>query len=239
MMTGALPLAVAAGIYPLGLAIVVRYLGDPPSLRHAFAYLGGAAAVTIGAGAAILVILRVAQLPPGEERTLGAGLQTFLGAALLLLALWVARHRPTTIRRPARPVAITSRAAEGPAAPPGPPPKEPGGRRGTGGVRAVFLVGMTTYLPSAFYVAALKNLADADLGWGVTIVALFVCASLVLLMVELPILLRLLAPHRTGQILAAYNGWMNRHGWDVVLLLAAASGLYFLASGVVTLLTGD
>jgi hypothetical protein len=85
---------------------------------------------------------------------------------------------------------------------------------------------MTTYLPSAFYVAALRNLADADLGWGVTIVALFVCASLVLLMVELPILLRLLAPHRTGQILAAYNGWMNRHGWDVVLLLAAASSRF-------------
>ncbi|ADP82477.1 GAP family protein [Pseudofrankia inefficax] len=237
-MTGALPLAVAAGIYPLGLAIVVRYLGDPPSLRHAFAYLGGAAAVTVGAGAAILVILRVAQLPPGEERTLGAGLQTFLGVTLLLLALWVARHRPTAIRRPPRRVEITTREAAGPAPPPVPAPKEPVGRGRPGGVRAIFLVGVTTYLPSALYVAALKKLADADLGWGVTIVALFVCASLVLLMVELPILLRLLAPRRTGLILAAYNGWMNRHGWDVVLLLAAASGLYFLASGVVTLLAG-
>jgi len=238
-MTGALPLAAAAGIYPLGLAIVIRYLGDPPSLRYAFAYFGGAAAVTVGAGAAILVSLRVAALPPRQERVLSAGLEVFLGVALLLVAFWIARHRATAIRRPPR--RVTPRARE-PAEPKGDhasTPKKTAGGRGTGSVRTVFLVGMTTYLPSALYVAALKSLADSGLGWGAALASLFVCASLVLLMVELPILLRLLAPRRTGQIIGGYNTWMNRHGWDVVLLLALVSGLYFLASGIATFLAGD
>ncbi|OHV48737.1 GAP family protein [Pseudofrankia sp. BMG5.36] len=238
-MTGALPLAVAAGIYPLGLAIVVRYLGDPPSLRRAFAYLGGAATVTVGAGAAILVALRSAELSGRQERTLSAGTQTFLGAVLLLVALWIARHRATTIRRPSRRGATTSREADGSDAARDLAPKETSASQGPTGTRTIFFLGVATYLPSALYVAALKYLADADIGSGVTILSLFVCASLVLLMVELPIILRLLAPRQTGRILAAYNARMSQHGWDIVFLIAAASGLYFLVSGIVTLLASD
>ncbi|ONH31683.1 GAP family protein [Pseudofrankia asymbiotica] len=242
-MTSALPLAIVAGIYPLGLAIVVRYLGDPPSLRHAFAYLGGAATVTVGAGVAIVVTLRLAELPGRQERTLSAGLQTFLGAALLLLALWVARHRATAIHRPSRGAEAASQEADRSDrsdrsdAARAPTPQENVGGLGAAGTRTIFLVGVTTYLPSAFYIAALRNLAEAHSGVGITILSMFVCAALVLLMVELPIALRLLAPRQTGRILAAYNAWMNRHGWNIVLLIATASGLYFLANGVVELLT--
>ncbi|OHV31815.1 MULTISPECIES: GAP family protein [Pseudofrankia] len=238
-MTSSLPLAIAAGIYPLGLAIVVRYLGDPPSLRHAFAYLGGAAAVTVGAGAAIVVALRVADLSGSQERTLSAGMQTFLGAVLLLVAFWVSRHRPTEIRRPSRRVVATSREVGGPDAARDLTPKEAGESRKAVGARTMFFVGVTTYLPSAFYVAALKNLAATDSGPGLTILSLFVCAALVLIMVEFPIVLRLLAPRQTGRILAAYNTWMGRHGWDVIFLVATVSGLCFLASGIVGLITSE
>lgn len=238
-VTNALPLAVAAGIYPLGLAIVLRYLGDPPSLRHAFAYLGGAAVVTLGAGAAIVVILRVAELPAGQERTLGDGMQTFLGVVLLLVALWIARHRATSSRRPARRSAAPPRGVDRPDAAPDLSPKLTVASGGAARTRAVFALGATTYLPSALYIAALKNLADAHLGLGLTILSLLVCASLVLLMVELPILLRLFAPRRTGRILAAYNAWTRRHGWDILLLVSAASGLYFLVSGIVGLLAPE
>jgi hypothetical protein len=55
-------------------------------------------------------------------------------------------------------------------------------------------------------------------------------------MVELPIILRLLAPRWTGAILASYKAWTHRHGWNIVLILAAAGGVYFLVSGIVTLL---
>jgi hypothetical protein len=235
-VTSALPLAAAAGIYPLGLAIVVRYLGDPPLLRHAFAYLAGAAAITVGAGAALVVILRVAELPGRQERALSAGLQTVLGATLLLVALWSARrHRPATRRRSRRTTAPSTH-ADGPAAAREPAPARAAANGPAVGARKIFLVGIATYLPSALYVAALKNLAAANLGSGATVLSLLTCASLVLLMVEIPILLRLLLPRQTGRILAAYNDWMRRHGRDIVVLIAAVGGLYFLATGITTLL---
>ncbi|EIV94326.1 GAP family protein [Frankia sp. QA3] len=237
-MTRALPLAFVAGVYPLGLAIVLRYLGEPTAMRHAFAYLAGAATVTLGAGAAILVALRVSDFPERQQRTMSAGMQTFLGVMLLLVAVWVARHRtPAGMRRPARRVAAPPREADTPDAVRSPAANEPATRRRASGARAIFFLGMVTYLPSAFYVGAIKDLADADLSRAATILALFACTLLVLHMVELPIILRLLVPRRTGAILAAYNAWMHRHGWDIVVLAAAASGIYFLASGIITLLT--
>jgi hypothetical protein len=63
-----------------------------------------------------------------------------------------------------------------------------------------------------------------------------VCASLVLLRVEFPVILRLLVPRHAGRILAAYNAWMSRHRWDIVVLIAAVGGLYVLVSGIATLL---
>jgi hypothetical protein len=238
-VTNALPLAVAAGIYPLGLAIVLRYLGDPPSLRHAFSYLGGAAAVTLGAGAAIVVILRGADLPAGQERTLSDAMQTFLGVILLLVAIWIYRHRANAARRAPRRIATPSRDESRPDAAHDPQPKETFVSRQATRARTIFFLGATTYLPSALYIAALKNIADADLGVGFTILSLFVCASLVLLMVELPIIIRLFAPRRTGRIIASYNAWTMRHGWNIILLISTASGLYFLASGIAGLLTSD
>lgn len=236
-MTSPLPLAIAAGIYPLGLAIVARYLGDPPSLRHAFAYLGGAAAMTIGAGAAIVAVLRVADLSGRQERTLSASMQLLLGVVLLLVACWVHRHRATRIGRRSRRAAAPARDAADRDEAEDPGTKEPvGGRRATG-VRTMFFVGVTTYLPSAFYVAALNDVAATDSGPVLTALALFACAVLVLIMVEFPIILRLAAPRQTGRVLAAYNTWLTRHGWDVVFLLAAVIGLCFLASGIAGLLT--
>jgi hypothetical protein len=254
-MSGALPLAVAAGIYPLGLAIVVRYLGDPPSLRHAFAYLGGAATVTLGAGAVIVTVLRVAALPERQERTLGAGMQMFLGVVLLVLALWLRRSRETAILRSSRRGTPSSRETDRPARPPGaqgpairpsavqaparPPAVQGPPVGGFAAVRTVFFVGLATYLPSAFYVAALRDVAKADLGSAGTVFSLFACAVLVLFMVELPIIVRLLMPRQTGQIIATYNAWIGRHGRDIVVLIAAVCGAYFLVSGVATLVISD
>jgi hypothetical protein len=207
-------------------------------MRHAFAYLGGAATVTIGAGAAILAALRASELPERQQRTLTAGMEMFLGAVLLLVALWVARqHHAAGARRPGHRVAEPSREADTPGAVRGPAAKEAATSQGAPRARVIFFLGIVTYLPSALYVGALKDLADTDLSWSITILALFVCSLLVLHMVELPIIMRLLAPRQTGAILAAYNAWVSRHGWNIVVLIAAASGLYFFASGVIALVT--
>ena len=238
-MSDALALAVAAGIYPLGLAIVLRYLGDPPSLRHAFAYLGGAATVTLGAGAAVVVALRLAKLPARQERTLSDGLQTVLGATLLLVALWIHRHQAAATYRTSRRIAAPSQKTGVSPATRALPPKATITSRGAARPRAIFFLGAVTYLPSALYVAALKDLADASLGPSMTILSLFACASLVLIMIELPILLRMFVPRHAGQVIVVYDAWTRRHGWDIVLLISAASGLYFLASGIGGLLASD
>ncbi len=242
MVSSALPLALAAGIYPLGLAIVLRYLGEPASMRHAYAYLAGTATVTFVAGAAILLTLRGSGLTERKHPTPSGGIQVFLGVGLLVVAVFLARRR-----KPA--AADGSDVADGPDAagasspsdkPAGPDQadKPDGANAGPGrhpGLGRVYLLGVVTYLPSLLYVSAIRDLANTDMSDSATALLLVLCGVLVLQMVELPIILRLTAPRHTGAILAAYNGWMHRHGRDLVVLLAAAGGVYVLISGVTTL----
>jgi hypothetical protein len=238
-VTSALALAFAAGIYPLGLAIVVRYLGEPASMRRACAYLGGAATVTLGAGTAMVAALRGSGLTKRQHPAPSAGVQLLLGVALLLVAVWMARHRAPTGQRGPGPVdsGQPSREAPGPDRPGHRMPRDAVKDRRIPGSGELFLLGIITYLPSLLYVGAIKNLVDAGLSISVTIVVLVVCAVFVLQMVELPIILRLLAPRRTGTILASYNAWMHRHGRRLVIVLAVAGGVYFLISGMTMLLS--
>jgi hypothetical protein len=227
----ALPLAFVAGLYPLGLAIVLRYLGEPASMRRALAYLAGAATVTLCTGLAILVSFRLFGMTGRPERTPSAALDLFVGSVLLLVAIWAGRRHASSRQPRAQPREP----------PPGAGDETPPGSAGTRramSTRAVFLLGIVTYLPSALYVAAIRDLADARLGLGPTILAVVVCTTLVLHMVEIPIVLRLCAPRRAGALLAAYNDWMHRHGWTVLVVATTAGGLYFLVNGVVLLLVG-
>ncbi len=236
MVSSALPLALAAGIYPLGLAIVLRYLGEPASMRHAYAYLAGTATVTFVAGVAILLTLRGSGLTERKHPTPSGGIQVFLGVGLLVVAVFLARRRkPAAADGPD--AADASSPADKPAGPdqtdkPDGANAVPGRHPGLG---RVYLLGVVTYLPSLLYVSAIRDLANTDMSDSATALLLVLCGVLVLQMVELPIILRLTAPRHTGAILAAYNGWMHRHGRDLVVLLAAAGGVYVLISGVTTL----
>src|SRR5262245_6694965 len=169
-------------------------------MRLAFAYFGGAATVTLGSGAAILVALRGSGLTERQHPTPSAGMELFLGVALLVVAVWMARHRvPAGARRSGRSEASEPpREVEGPDGVDVQASKVAGTGRHTSRAGALFLLGLITYLPSLLYVGAIKHLVDADLGGGITVLALFVFTVLVLQMVELPIILRLLAPQRTG-----------------------------------------
>jgi hypothetical protein len=168
-------------------------------------------------------------------------MDVFLGVALLLVAVWMARHRVSAgMRRSGRlEVTKSPREAEGLDGVGGQEPEVAATGRHTSGAGGLFLLGLITYLPSLLYVGAIKDLVDDDLGNGFTVLALFVCAVLVLQMVELPIILRLLAPQRTGAILASYNAWMRRYGWNLVMLFAAAGGVYFIVRGIAKLLASD
>ncbi|WP_239376890.1 GAP family protein [Frankia sp. Cj5] len=233
-MTSALPLALAAGIYPLGLAIVLRYLGEPASMRHAYAYLAGTATVTFVAGIAILLALRGSGLTERQHPAPGGGIQVFLGVALLFVAVRLTRRRKRAGRDASRDTDRLDRQNE-----PSEPGKETGANGAPGrhpGLGRVYLLGVVTYLPSLLYISAIKNLADSHSSNTETALLLLLCAVFVLQMVELPIILRIVAPARTGAILAAYNGWMHRHGQDLLILLAAAGGGYVLISGIMTLL---
>ncbi len=223
MVSSALLFALVAGLYPLGLAIVLRYLGEPPSLRHAFAYLAGTATVTLVAGIAILLVLRGSGLTERQHPAPSGGIQVFLGVALLYLTFLLVRRRNRAgVDGPER----SDEEANG----------EKDGAHGHLRLGRVFALGLVTYLPSLLYVSSIKNLSDANLSTSTVVLALLLCAVLVLQMVEIPIILRLLAPERTGPILASYNAWMHRHGRDLVILLSAAGGVYMLVKGIVSLL---
>ncbi len=250
MAASALSLALAAGVYPLGLAIVLRYLGEPPSMRHAFAYLAGTASITLGAGIAILVALRGSGLTEWAHPTPSGGIQVFLGAALLYVAFRLNRGRRSAMRNGSGRPSETEHSdvighpdrLEHPEEPGRPDdvghPDEP--RKVPEGVgyrpRRVFLLGLITYLPSLLYVSAIKNIADAHMSNAASVLFLVLCAVLVLQMVEIPIILRLVAPRRTSVILTSYNLWMHRHGRSIAIILAVAGGSYLLVTGTMMLL---
>jgi Sap-like sulfolipid-1-addressing protein len=207
-LAAAIPLALVAGFSPTAVAVLIFYLGGEAPRRTLFAFLTGAAITTGLVAAAGIVILQGTGTVPRRHRSPSAALDLLLGAAMLVLAAVLARRPPRTR-----------------------PPKQR--RRDP---RGAFLLGLLLYTPSLFYLAALKQIADADARVVATAVSTLIVVALVLVSVEVPIALYLLAPDRTMRQLGALNGWMRRHSRTALVGAAAAAGVYLVVRGVARLI---
>ena len=179
-LSQAVPLALAAAIYPPAILVCALLLtGDRPRLLVS-AYLAGAALVVVAVGLAGLVLLEGADATEPQSHSTSAAIDIALGVLLLALFAWMwprrvrAAKEPDTAKQEGRIAQLTGRARSS--------------------ARWAFALGIVMYLPSPFYLAAIKTIADAGGSAGGRIVAVLICGMCVLLFVEVPFVALMLAP---------------------------------------------
>jgi len=213
----ALPLALGASFYPPAILVLLLLMAGPRPVRLVVAYLGGAALITVLAGMVALATFDDAGVTTRESRTASGWVYIVIGAALLGVAAWAWRRRT---RAPAEATPSVGRIASW-------------SRRATTSRRWAFVLGCVMYLPSAFYLLAVKTIADH--GGSGTVLAVLICAATVLLFVEVPLVMLLVRPAEVAGALQRFQRWLSRNGWTVAAGVALAAGAYAIAKGFAAL----
>jgi cytochrome c biogenesis protein CcdA len=212
MIGTAFALALLSGLWPVGLAVMAAYL-ERPLLRYSVAYLAGAAFTESLASAVVLLGLGAAGFS-SQHPTRNGWLDIAVGLLMLAFSAWLMlRER----NRPAKSSSSADRRAR------------------EGRVAIAFGVGMAMWLPSATYLAALKEINDSHSGWALTTIYAAICVVLVLWILWIPLLLMLFYRERARGQLERANGWINRHGVALLAGLTAVFGVILIIKGITTL----
>jgi hypothetical protein len=215
MPVQAIPLALIASLYPLGIAAVLVFTEAVRPRPKEGVFVIGAAACTLAVGFVVAFALHGAGLGQSSQQSDQYWLRLATGVFFILAAVVVARRRPSPHTGPSR----VSRAAS------------------QGGLLAVFVVGMALYLPSPFYLSALQVVATTKMSTAAMAVWVVIVVALVLITIEVPVLLYLLAPGWTVPRLQAVNGWLTRNGRTLAVAVLGLIGLWELLDGLVGLLS--
>jgi hypothetical protein len=215
MPVQAIPLALIASLYPLGIAAVLVFTEAVRPRPKEGVFVIGAAACTLAVGFVVAFALHGAGLGQSSQQSDQYWVRLATGVLFILAAVVVARRRPRPHTGPSR----VSRAAS------------------QGGLLAVFVVGLALYLPSPFYLSALQVVATTKMSTAAMAVWVVIVVALVLITIEVPVLLYLLAPGWTVPKLQAVNGWLTRNGRTLAVAVLGAIGLWELLDGLVGLLS--
>ena len=215
MPVQAIPLALAASLYPLGIAALLLLTEAVRPRPKVLVFLAGAIACTLPLGFAVVFALHGAGLELDSNETARYGLRLAIGLLLMLAALAIARRPPTPHDEPSRVVRLARE----------------------GGLRAVFAASIVLYvLPSPVYLAALQVVGTTKMSTAATAVWVVIVVALVLITVEVPVLLFLRAPDWTVSRLQAVDGWLSRNGHTLLVAVVGLIGLWVFIDGLVGLL---
>jgi hypothetical protein len=91
-------------------------------------------------------------------------------------------------------------------------------------------------LPSPVYLAALEVVGSTKMDTAARAAWVLIVVALVLITVEVPVLLFLLAPGRTVPRLRALDAWLGRNARTLLAMVLAVIGLWEVIDGLVGLL---
>jgi hypothetical protein len=218
-------LGLSAAINPILIGVVLVTLASPRPKALLGAYVAGGMTFSVGLGiGAVSLASGTGAVKPTTSTTNGL-VDLLLGLVLLAVAAWFATGRAE--RRHARKVAASADR-----------PKKPSmSDRLLGGSRAsmAFLAGVLLTLPSAMYVAALKDIAEAGVSTQEEILAVVLFNVLMLLPALIPLALLVVAPDGTKAAVERSDRWMRDHQKRLVTVVAGAVGLYLTGKGIVAL----
>ena len=219
MPVQAIPLALIASLYPLGIAAVLLLAEARRPRPKVSVFLIGAAACTMIVGFVVVFALHGAGLEQDNAHAPRYELRLAIGVVLMAAAVVLARRSPEQARDvsgnkgPSR----LSRAAGA-------------------GLFAVFMAGVALYLPSPSYLSALQVVGTTDLNTVATALWVLIVVALVLITIEVPVLLILLAPDWTMPKLRAVNGWLDRNGRTLLVAVLGLLGVWEFVDGLAGLL---
>jgi hypothetical protein len=156
MPVQAIPLALIASLYPLGLAAILLLAEAVRPRPKVGVFLIGAAAVTLTVGFVVVFALHGAGVGQSSQQSGQYGVRLAIGVVFLAAAVFLARRPPRRHSGPSR----VSRAA------------------GQGGLFAIFVVGMGLYLPSPVYLSALQVVGTTKMSTAATAVWVVIVVAL-------------------------------------------------------------
>jgi cell shape-determining protein MreD len=215
MPVQAIPLALISSLYPLGLAAILLLAQTARPRPKVGVFLIGALACTLTVGFVVVFVLHDAGIGQGSQQSDQYWLRLAIGVVLMAVAVFLARRPPRPHSGPSR----VSRAAS------------------QGGLFAIFVVGVALYLPSPTYLSALQVVGTTKMSDAATVIWVIIVVAIVLITVEVPVLLFLLAPGWTVPKLQAVNAWLDRNGRTLLLAVVGAIGLWEFLDGLVGLLS--
>jgi hypothetical protein len=95
-----------------------------------------------------------------------------------------------------------------------------------------FGAGVLLNLPCLWYVAALTDIASADISFGGELVLVVLFNVVMFTLVEASLLLYALNEAGAQRLADATSGWVHRHGSDIVVLMAALVGALLVLNGI-------
>jgi len=210
--------AVLAAVSPTALIVMAVFLGSANPRLTALAYVIGAFAMTIVMALVVLYVLRATglNLPRGHEPRygvrLGLGILALAGTAFLF------RRRKRPPPDPAVPrQGLIARLISMPSP------------------RTAFAVGVLLFAPSVTFIAAVQVVATARAGVPITALTLIIIVLLTCLVVWVPLLTYLAAPHATTRLLKGISDWLHAHGKAVAIDALALCGVILVVNGALGL----
>ena len=215
MPVQAIPLALISSLYPLGLAAILLLAQTSRPRPRVSVFLIGALTCTLTVGFVVVFVLHDAGVGQSSQQSGQYGLRLVIGLVFMAAAVFLARRPPRPNRGPSR----VSRAAS------------------QGGLFAIFVVGVALYLPSPTYLSALQVVGTTEMSDAATAIWVIIVVAIVLITVEVPVLLCLLAPGWTVPKLQAVNAWLDRNGHALLVAVVGAIGLWEFLDGLIGLLS--
>lgn len=222
-MLNVVVLAVGAAVSPTILAVVIVVLHRPQPRRLLAAYLVGGLLTSIAVGIAIVTSLSELDVVSGSSPAADPIVNFTIGFLLLLVAYVLASDRGAGLGERRR----EKKAAK--------PQRDPWSERvlSRGTAPIAFAVGVVLNLPGAFYLVALKDIAQGQDGLGNQVVAIVIFNLIMFVLAEVPLLGYSFAPEATQARVEQLNEWMARNARQIVIVVATTFGLYLVARGVV------
>lgn len=224
-MLNVLALALGAAISPAILAVVIVVLHRPRPQRLLAAYLLGGMLTSVTVGIAIVTSLNGLDLAESGSAT-DPIVDFTVGVLSLIVAFVLVTDRDARLADRRR----EKQAAQ--------PARDPWSERvlSRGTAPIAFVVGMLFNLPGAFYLVALKDIAQFEGGIGTQLAAILVFNLVMFILAELPLLGYSLSPEKTQDRVERLNAWMSDHARQIVIAVATTIGIYLIARGLIAVL---
>lgn len=209
--------AVLAALSPTALIVMAVFLGSAEPRLTALSYVLGAFVMTVVMAVVVLYLLRSTGLNLPRHHAPLYELRLILGLIALGGAVFLARRKK-----------------------PPPDPAQP--RQGLmaklisePSPRTAFAAGVLIFAPSVTFIAAVQVVASAQAGVSLTALTLIIVVLITCMVVWLPLLGYLAAPHATTRRLKTVNDWLRARGKAVAIYGLAVVGVVLVVNGALGL----